>query len=190
MSTPNCDSCKDNIDIDCHDCEQYQQAREGNFPKITYKMKGDTPVYNRASIMARLPYRYKYKARFGITYWEHPIYGEDGPVLADLNGTLWETGFYDPWNDCDQGYIIQQAVELGLLPADTILWEGLKRADLAAELRGMQVNLFATHRTMDDLHKYIEQFSGAEKALAYTIMGITTNTVLEVIAQDILDGGR
>ena len=34
-----------------------------------------------------------------IELYEHPTLGDEGYVVADCDGLLWCTGFYDPWHD-------------------------------------------------------------------------------------------
>jgi hypothetical protein len=45
--------------------------------------------------------------------------------------------------------------------------------------------LFHTPDSMKELQDYIERFTGSERAIAYTIMGITWNLAAKVIDDDI-----
>lgn len=58
-------------------------------------------------------------------------------------------------------------------------------AAVAADLRKSQVGFFHTHESMDSLQTYIERFSGAEAAVAATVLGVTYNTVLGVVAAEL-----
>jgi hypothetical protein len=113
-------------------------------------MKGtlinDYVVYDYAETMALEPYVYDVMAGVGFTLElvEHPIYGDESPVLAvDHNNKLvFNTGAYDPWNDTDKDYIyddymkvleirIRQAMEnspKGLLAVAGVLAERINRA--------------------------------------------------------------
>ena len=113
-------------------------------------MKGtlinDYVVYDYAETMALEPYVYDVIEGTGFTLElvEHPIYGDESPVLAiDHNNKLvFNTGAYDPWNDTDQEYIydaymkvleirIRQAHETrpkGLLAVAGVLAERINRA--------------------------------------------------------------
>jgi len=53
-----------------------------------------------------------------------------------------------------------------------------------SNLRDRKSNMFATHNSMESLSEYINRMSGSERALAFIIMGITANTVLEILAQE------
>jgi hypothetical protein len=76
-------------------------------------MKGtlinDYVVYDYAETMALEPYVHDVMAGVGFTLElvEHPIYGDESPVLAvdHNNKIVFNTGAYDPWNDTDQEYI-------------------------------------------------------------------------------------
>lgn len=47
-----------------------------------------------------------------------------------------------------------------------------------------KMNLFATPTSVEALQEYIERFSGAEKAVAYTVMGMTWNLAAELTKED------
>jgi hypothetical protein len=119
-------------------------------------MKGtlinDYVVYDYAETMALEPYVHDVMAGVGFTLElvEHPIYGDESPVLAvdHNNKIVFNTGAYDPWNDTDKEYIyddymkvleirIRQAVETrpikntrldGLLAVAGVLAERINRA--------------------------------------------------------------
>jgi len=171
---------------------------ETNMPKITGARRpcadGEHSYYvydDFKALQAWAPHRYNHPNYYGIAFYEHPVDGGDAPVIAMLDGTAWDCEFYDPWNDCDQGYINMQAVHLGLLPADTIVWPNCTRREIADDLRAPISNLFVTHPTFSDLEEYINKFSdGPEKALALVIMGMTINTTLHVMAKEVEEQGR
>lgn len=145
----------------------------------------DYRVYDLPELMSYEPSEHKYRNSYGIRFYEHPIGGGDVPVIAVLDGVAWNCGFYDPWNGTDQDYITDQASEMNLSPS--FFWDDAKRQELAENLRRMKVGVFATHDSLASLQTYVEGFSGAERALASTIMGITMNTTLEVTAKRILE---
>jgi len=113
-------------------------------------MKGtvinDYVIYDYAETMALEPYVHDVMAGVGFTLElvEHPIYGDESPVLAvdHNNKIVFNTGFYDPWNDTDKEYIyddymkvleirIRQAHETkpkGLLAVAGVLAERINRA--------------------------------------------------------------
>lgn len=76
-------------------------------------MKGivinDYVIYDYAETMALEPYVHDVMVGVGFTLElvEHPIYGDESPVLAvdHSNKLVFNTGFYDPWNDTDKEYI-------------------------------------------------------------------------------------
>ena len=49
------------------------------------------------------------------------------------------------------------------------------------ELEKMKSNMFHTYKNMDELQTYFEKFSGSEKALCFTAMGLTVNTVISIL---------
>lgn len=55
----------------------------------------------------------------------------------------------------------------------------------AENLRAQKTNMFATHDSIGKLQDYIDKFNGSERAIGHIVMGITINTVFEVLAQEV-----
>lgn len=84
----------------------------------------DLRLLNREKLKQAQPSLIEYDRNpHGIKFYEHPIHGDGAPVIADLNGVFWSTGFYDPWNDTDQMYISEQAQQLGLIDSTIDVWK-------------------------------------------------------------------
>ena len=80
-------------------------------------------LYKHDVLMSKNPPVLGDTTRHGIKFYEHPTYGDETSVIAVLKGIAWDTGFYDPWNDCDQSYIEEQAQELGLISDNVDVWK-------------------------------------------------------------------
>ena len=78
--------------------------------------------YNITWLLSQAPYLFDSVSKNGIKFYEHPTHGDEYPVIAVLDGIAWDTGFYDPWNNCDQAYIEEQAQELGLISPEVDVW--------------------------------------------------------------------
>lgn len=51
-------------------------------------------------------------------------------------------------------------------------------------------NLFACPESSEALNEYVEQFSGSEKIVAYTVMGMTANFMSKMFAEKLLKEGK
>jgi len=47
-------------------------------------------------------------------------------------------------------------------------------------------NLFACPESTEALQEYVERFSGSEKIIAYTVMGMTANLLSKMFAEQLL----
>ena len=80
------------------------------------KVLNDYLVYDYAETMALEPYVQSVIEGTGFTLElvEHPIYGDESPVLAidHNNKIVFNTGAYDPWNDTDKEYIYEDYMKV------------------------------------------------------------------------------
>ena len=53
-------------------------------------------LLNKEEVLARNPYVHKTVPK--LTLVEHPVHGEDAPVIAICGDYCWDTGYYDPWH--------------------------------------------------------------------------------------------
>ena len=55
----------------------------------------------------------------------------------------------------------------------------------AENLRAQKTDMFATHASLGKLQDYIDTLNCGERTNGHIIMGITINTVLEMLAQEV-----
>ena len=59
----------------------------------------------------------------GVHYFEHPTLGDESTVLAVYNGIMFDSGFYDPFNETDTEYVKENYEEAKDLTTEITEWE-------------------------------------------------------------------